>query len=1048
MVSVFAASAQNRTVTGLVLSAEDGEPVIGATVTVKGNTSVGTVSDVDGRFTLQTPASATTLIVSYVGMRTQELAIAPQMTVRLTYDMQMIDEVVVTAMGISREKKALGYAVQDVKSEQLTQGANTSLTGALQGKISGVDFSPSSGMPGASSKMVIRGSRSFTGDNTPLYVVDGMPVASTFDRGTGDSVSGSDNANRSFDIDPNDIESINILKGQAASALYGMRASNGVVIITTKNGRNARKDKPQISFSSSFSTDRVARLPQLQTAYAQGSGGKYAPTGQGSWGPKITDLPDDPANGGNNFGRPGKFYVPQLATALGLTRDDDAAWVTPAVYHNADDFFRSGYVLNNSLNVQKGTAGGFYSFSLGSANQQGVIPATGMERYNAKLAAETTLNKHFTTGFTGNFVYSRIDKQESANSGFISTVFLVPPSYNLKGIPSHAFGNPYTQVSYRTVARWGNPYWMTENCTYYEKTQRFFGNAYADYKTSFDSHTLSVKYTLGTDAYQTNYTSVNGYGLSDGRGSADMRGYTILTLNSLLTASYNWKISNELIFDAMLGNELIHKTSKIYTQSGTDFNISGWDHMNNASVYSSTDELRLTRTVGFFGNLSLAYKSMLYLNATGRNDVASTMPRGNRSFFYPSVSAGFIFTELEALKNNSVLTFGKVRASYAEVGMPGNYYPDYYSKGTYGGGFISGITIQYPIGGQMGYQKSATVYDPNLHPQNTRSYEGGVDLTFFGGLIGVNYTYSRQNVKDQIFAVPLARSTGASSFYTNGGKVHTDAHELTLGLNPVDGKNVKWNIAFNLSKINNYVDELAEGVENIFLGGYTSPNVRAMQGEKYPVVWGAMVKKDDKGNRVLTEKGMPVSGGEGVIARTSPDFTLGANTSVYLYGLRLAATLDWHKGGQIMAGTNGELDYYGVSKESGYDRDRGYAESTGVVQTGTDANGQPVYSDVQTIRIPAEQIEEYYTTKSSFYETRVSDNDFVKLREVSLGYPVFKNSAIEIHANLFARNILLWAKLKNIDPETSQGNNNMAGAFERFSLPQTSSYGLGFNIKF
>jgi TonB-linked SusC/RagA family outer membrane protein len=1040
--------AQNKTISGRVFSAEDNEPVIGATVIVKG-TSTGAITSIDGDFTLQVPESATTLLVSYVGMIQQEVPIAPVMTIRLQTSSQVLGEVVVTALGISKEKKALGYAVQDVKSEQLTQGANTSLTGALQGKVSGIDFSPTSGMPGASSKMVIRGSRSFTGNNTPLYVVDGMPVASTSDWGTGDSVSGGDNANRSFDIDPNDIESINILKGQAASALYGMRASNGVVIITTKSGKTARKGKAQISFSSSFSSDHIARAPELQNKYAQGSAGKYAPMGQGSWGPLISELPNDPTYGGNNAGFPGRYFVQQVATAYGLTRDDPEAWVTPAVYDNVSDFFRTGYVWNNSLNVQKATDAGHYSFSLGNASQEGIMPGTGMNRYNAKMAAETELNAHFTTGFTGNFVYSRIDKQQSANSGFISSIFTAPPSYNFKGIPSSAYGDPYTQVSFRTVSRWGNPYWITENSSYYEKNQRFFGNAYLDYKTDFGTsvHSLDVKYTLGTDAYQTNYSDMNAYGMFDGRGDISMRGYTKMALNSLLTATYDWKISDDLAFDALVGNEIIHAANKNYTQSGTDFNFKGWNHMNNVSSYNSTESYTQERTVGFFANLSLSYRSMLYLNATGRNDIVSTMPRGNRSFFYPSLSGSFIFTELETLKND-ILTFGKLRLSYAEVGMAGTYYPDYYSRGSYGGGFISGITIQYPINGQIGYRKSTTVYDPNLRPQNTVSYEGGLDLTFLSGLFNLNYTFSRQNVTDQIFSVPLARSTGASSFYTNGGKVHTNAHEISLGVKPIDRQNLKWDFTFNFSKIDNYVDELAEGVTNIMLGGYTSPNVRATKNEKYPVVFGASYRRDNDGNIVISESGMPIAGAEGIIARTAADFTLGFNTSLSVYKLRLAATFDWRKGGQIMAGTNGELDTYGVSRQSGDDRDRGYALSTGVMQTGVDAAGEPIYGEVQTVRIPADKIEEYYTTRASIWESRVSDNDFVKLREISLAYPLVKTASVEVNVNVFARNLLLWAKVKNIDPETSQGNNNMAGAFERFSLPQTSSYGLGFNLKF
>ena len=286
VIGIGLATAQTRQITGTVISAEDDQPVIGASVVVKGTTT-GTVTDYDGNFSLTVPSNATTVVVSYVGMKPQEAAIQSIMKVVLQSNMQNLDEIVVTAMGISREKKALGYAVQDVKSEQLTQAANSNLAGALQGKVSGMEIKPSSGMPGASSQITIRGARSFTGDNSPLYVVDGMPIASSADISTGSSVSGTDYANRAVDIDPNDIESINVLKGQAASALYGIRASNGVIVITTKSGKGARKDKPQVSFSTNLSFDKVGRTPDLQTTYAQGSGGKYSPLASTSWGPKI-----------------------------------------------------------------------------------------------------------------------------------------------------------------------------------------------------------------------------------------------------------------------------------------------------------------------------------------------------------------------------------------------------------------------------------------------------------------------------------------------------------------------------------------------------------------------------------------------------------------------------------------------------------------------------------------------------------------------------------------------------------------------------------------
>ena len=280
-------SAQTSKVTGKVIG-EDGEPVIGASIIVKG-TTVGTVTDFDGNFELEVPANGKQLVISYIGMKSQEVAATSNVNVKLLADTQNLDEVVVTAMGISKEKKALGYAVQDVKADELTKGANTSLSGALQGKVSGVEISPSSGMPGASSKITIRGSRSFTGDNTPLYVIDGMPVASTADVDTGSSVSGTDFASCAVDIDPNDIESINILKGQAASALYGMRATNGVIVITTKSGKGARKGKPQVAFNTSLSFDKVSTMPEYQKVYAQGTNGKYSPYASTSWGPLISD---------------------------------------------------------------------------------------------------------------------------------------------------------------------------------------------------------------------------------------------------------------------------------------------------------------------------------------------------------------------------------------------------------------------------------------------------------------------------------------------------------------------------------------------------------------------------------------------------------------------------------------------------------------------------------------------------------------------------------------------------------------------------------------
>jgi len=1051
-VGIGLATAQTQKVTGIVTSEEDGLPVVGASILVKG-TTVGTITDIDGNFTLSNiPASAKVLQISYIGMQSQEVVIKPTLKVVLKADAEVLDEVVVTAMGISREKKALGYAVQDVKSEQLTQAASTSVTSALQGKVSGVEITPSSGMPGASAKMTIRGSRSFTGDNTPLYVVDGMPIASTSDIDTGNSVTGSDFANRAVDIDPNDIESINILKGQAASALYGMRASNGVVLITTKSGKGARKGKPEITFNSNISFDVLSVKPDLQKEFAQGSKGKYSPTASTSWGPKISELANDATYGGNTDNKytkadglhQGQYYVIQRANA-GLD-----PWVTPRAYDNVDAFFETGSTWSNNINIAQAFEKGNYSFSLGNTTTSGIVPSTGLDRYNAKLSAETILDEHWSTGFNGNFVTSKITKQSGANNGIVATVYPAPPSYDLAGIPSHIEGDPYTQNNYRPTSSFDNAYWALDNNKFTERSQRFFGNAYAKYSTKFgtENQKLDVKYQLGTDAYTTNYTDLWGYGHANGYGSIDHYGYTINEVNSLLTFNYDWNINEELNLNVLAGNEFVHKTKKYYDSYGSDFNYSGWNHINNASVYQASESYRKSRTVGNFVNLSLAYKNMLYLSATGRNDIVSSMPRDNRSFFYPSVSLGFIFTELDAVKND-ILTYGKLRASYAEVGQAGTYYDSYYTTPTYGGGFSSGTPITYPIGSVVAYTPYSYIYDPNLKPQNTKSYELGLDLTFLNGLFSLNYTYSRQNVKDQIFDVPLDTSTGYSALVTNGGSIHTNSHELTIGVNPINTKNVKWDFAVNYSKIDNYVDELAPGVNSIMLGGFVEPQVRAGIGDKFPVIYGVGYLRNEAGQIVVDKNGMPQAGEEKVIGTVSPDFRIGFNTTFEFYKFRLSAVIDWKQGGQMYAGTAGMLDYYGVSKKSAdFRKSESFLfEKDAVKVAGTDASGNPIY-EKNDIRISGAKAQAYFSGLSDISESLIFDNSYIKLREIALSYPVLAKPNLGVTLNLFARNIMLWSELDNLDPEASQGNNNMTGAFERFSLPGSSSYGLGLTVKF
>lgn len=1044
--------AQTKVITGKV-TGSDGLSIPGASVVIKGTTT-GVITNLDGVYNLQVPADATAIEISYLGMKTQEFVLGDQTTINaaLQDESVSIDEVVVTALGMKRDKKALGYATQEIKATELTKGGNSDVITSLQGKIAGVDIRPSSGMPGASSQIVIRGARSFTGDNSPLYIVDGMPINSTsdFSAGTnGDGVTGSDIASRSLDIDPNEIETINILKGQAAAALYGIRASNGVVVITTKSGKNLKIGKPIVTISHTTSFEDLTRYPELQQTYAQGYG-DFAPVTSLSWGPKITDLPNDPNYGGNvanslNGGdittHKGMYYVDQRAEA-GLD-----PWVRPQVYNNIKDFYKIGTTNTTSANVSQNNANSNYSFGLGSTKQSGIVPSTGLTRYNARVLAEVQLTDTWKTGTSANFVTSDLDKAPSANESLIATVHNAPVSYDMAGIPSNALGDPYSQTNYRNLT-YNNPYWAAKNDLFNEKTDRFFGNAFLDFAPKLNwgsDKKVSFRYQAGTDSYTTHFQNIFEFGTSNSK--VENIGVTKRSFNSLLTANYSMKFLEDFELTALFGNEIVQNNKKLYNQTGQNLNFGGWPNISNAASVTSTEDHMKDRTVGFFGSVSVNYKSLLFLNATGRNDIVSTMPRGNRSFFYPSVSLGLVFTELEAIKNNSILSFGKLRASYAQVGQAGEYKPNFYTKPSYKGGFWGGEPITYPLGGVSAYIPNNVQIDPNLKPQNTISYEVGTDLKFLNNRISFEYTYSRQNVENQIFDVPLAGATGASKLTMNGGKIHTNAHEIILNVIAFETKDWQWSIGGNFSKIENVVDELAPGVTSIYLGGYEEPQVRAQIGNTFPVLYGTQFKKDSQGRILVDEDptsstyGMPMAGEMGVIGKCSPDFVLGGNTSIKWKTVTLSATLSWQKGGQMLNMSNQMLNYYGVGKET---EDR----TTPFVYNGYLANGQK--NNIQ--RGGASDSEAYFNlyanSLGNISEAAVYDMDFVKLREVTLTYQFPKYHGVDLTISAFARNLLLWAKMPNFDPEASQGNTNMGGYFERFSLPQTSSYGMGLNITF
>lgn len=1039
-------TAQVSKVTGVVTSEEDGLPVVGASVLVKG-TTVGTVTDMDGKFTLtNVPSSAKTLVISFIGMKSQELSIKSEMKVVLHSDTEQLNEVVVTAMGIKRDRKALGYAAQDLKSDQLNKSGTTSLASAIQGKLTGVDVRQSSGAPGASSQIVIRGARSFDGNNQPLYVIDGMPINTSADFDTGASVTGANYADRSIDINPEDIETINVLKGQAASALYGIRASNGVIVITTKRGSKNNMNRPSVTISTNLSAQRVSRKFERQTTYAQGNGlNSYDPSSSFTWGPKITELPNDPVYGGNmsndytsQYGmHNGMYYSPQRAKA-GLD-----GWTTPQIYDNVGDFLGTGFTENTNINLSQHINGINYSFGINNSIQNGIIPSTGMDRWGARGLVDWKINDEWNSGFSANYSSTKITGAPGGNDGIMNVVYSAPAEYDLKGIPTHAPNDVTDQILFRNLG-FVNPYWWAEHNEYLQHTNRVFGNAYLEYSPKLnwgDNMSLKFREQAGLDIWTSNYADVREMGTTTSLKGGDINNYGSQhnVFNNLFTVNFDGRFGaeEEWGLNVVLGNEFNDENIRKWSYYATNFNFPGMPTIGNATNISSASEYtRRERTVGFFGSVSASWKDQLYLTVTGRNDYVSTMPRGSRSFFYPSVSLGWEFTKLPFLEGNNVISYGKLRGSFAQVGQAGEYYSNFYYTPSYGGGFFSYTPVSYPLpSGISSYVPYYVVYDENLKPQNTVNYEAGIDLYLFNNRLKFEYTYSLQNVKDQIFSVPTDGTIGYQYMMTNAGKMRTKAHELSISAAILEAKDYDLNLGINFTRVYNEVVELAPGVESIMLGGFVEPQIRAQAGCTYPNIYGNAFKRDENGNMLLLN-GLPQATGDSQnLGNCSPDFVTGFTFGGRYKRLSLATTWSWQQGGKMYHGTNMTLNYFGATKES-----IPYHEGTMVAEGIDEATGEK-----NTIEVSKQ---DYYMTYYDITESGVYDTSFLKLRDVTLTYQLPKLGMFDISVYGFARNILIWANLPNFDPESSQGNNNMSGYFERFSVPNTSSFGGGLTIKF
>lgn len=996
---------QDRTISGRVTD-ENGEGLPGVSIMVKG-LSVGTSTQINGDYKIPVPEGNGVLIFSFVGYATHEVIIENRsvIDVQMRTDAKALDEVVVTSFGIEREKKALFYATQEVKGTQLTAVGNPNLLNSLQGKVAGVSVRLNSGMPGKAPQITIRGNRSITGNNQPLYVIDGLPVAG----GT-----------RVNDLNPNDIESMNVLKGPAASALYGLRASNGVIVIKTKSG--GRSGKPTVSFDSHFNVDQVARLPKMQDVYAQGLNGKFDLNQIWTWGSKISEI----GTYTNEFGES------EVARA----------------YDNDKAFYQNGYTFSNNLSLSDGGEYGTYMIGVGQTSQTGIVAGSGLKRYNVKFNGELTKLRDLTVGLSLNYSDLSVDDypELGGNDNYFRGLTDAPPSYNLKGKRYASPANPYQQVYYRGGQN--NPYWVIHHNYRQNQTNRTFGNLLLRYELS---KSVSLTYRAGLDHFsskETDFqelgTATRGRTIPPSGGSLSLGDSRQNQLNSNFFLTFDQDLGKSLNLNAIAGNEIYDIRGTNERTVGSDFVTGGWANLNNATNLTGSNSISRQRVVGFYANINLSWNRLLFLNASGRNDIASNMPSGNRSFFYPSVGGSFILSEMLQLQKKAISLI-KLRASYAEVGQVGPVYVNNagFIKGS-PGGFI------FPFDGLTGLTQSPVRIDPDLRPENTKTVELGVDIKLFNDRISLEYTYFDSKSDGQIYSVPVPLSTGASSEIRNAGSMLSKGHEVVLGLRPVVTNRFTWDLGVNFTSFDNRVKNLAEGVNRIVL----SDPIVAEAGYDYPSIYGRSYLRDPiSGKPVINNDpksstyGFPLTDNTlKVIGTTVPDFELNVINGFQYRRFSLTAQLDWRKGGVFWNHGMAEANWRGLSantldreKEVVLDGVQGHWKGTELIVEG--ANNIAVKKEYP-----------YYSQLWTNYESQLSDASFVRLRELTFNYAIpvaatRKKWLKSASVYLSARNVFLISDAFS-DPEVnySEGGQNVTGNGRSGITPQTRSIGGGIRI--
>lgn len=1063
------ATAQDRTISGKVTSSEDNMTIPGVSVVVVG-TTIGTSTDMDGNYQLSVPSSAKMLRFSGLGMKTKEMTIgvSNNMDVVLDPDVMKLDEVVVTALGIKQEKKSVGYSVQDVSGDALNAAGSRDVINGMSAKVAGMTVINSSGTPGGSSFIRLRGWNSLLGDNQPLFIVDGVPVDNSYnlsgnpDDGTNNGLEGVANSNRAIDLNPEDIESVTVLKGPSASALYGINATNGAIIITTKKGRvPVGKKAANVTFTSSVQWDKVNALPSLQDEFTQGTswitgtptwygpdntigGGLRNYAKQVAWGQRIdTSYWDGSAYAWDKNGR-----------VVGASDPNAVKKMTP---YDPYDFFQTGMTYDNSVAVSGGNDQATFRASFSHLKQNGVIPLSDWARTTVKVSGEAKVSKKLLANGSVTYINSGGQRvQQGSNlSGIMLGLTRTPPSFdNSNGLTNPTDPAAYlfpdgTQRTYRGGVGYDNPYFTINRNPFQDDVNRLLGNVGVVYNAA---PWLDISYRLGTDYYSDRRKQ--GFDINSRERPAGMvfeDQTTFRQVYSDLIFNFKYKLSESWKGTFALGNNLWSRnTQRLYTQ-GDGFNLPNFYHLSNAQDILSRETTTKYRTGAVFGDLKLDFKDMLFIGATGRVEKTSTLPEGDNVFLYPSVSMGFVFTEALGMNNNKVLPFGKIRASYGEVGGDAPVY----SLGT---PFNSAVTadgwtngISFPFVGVGGFSLSDVSGNPTLKPERTKSWEVGADLRFLDNRIGLDVTYYVSNSIDQILPVEIPASSGYLSAILNSGELENKGWEVLLNIGVIRKKDFNWDITLNWSRNRSEVLSLAPGIETLYLGGFEGSDARAVVGQPYGVIYGGTWLRDGAGNIIIDDDptsfyyGKPLASPDlAIIGDPNPDWIGSISTTFAYKRFSLTAVIERRQGGDIWNGTKGALTFFGMSELT---ENRG---TTTVFEGVKASDGTP--NDIVT-----ELNEDWYTDNGGGFgavtEQFIEDGSFTRLRQLSLTYSVnpdhlSKSPFSGIDLSFIATNLFLWTDYDGVDPETSLTGASNAQGLDYFNNPNTKSYGVRMRVTF